>query len=473
MRFALAVSLSLLSSGPLAFGCFCVPSGGCPGLGGDHGPAFLGTVLKVTDLPATADFVSLSSRRARMRVDESFGGLAADTREVDIDTGSGGGDCGIPFKAGEVYLIDAFIAKDGSAHAGVCGATRRVDDAAVLLYILRLQRDGKPLPSLVGQAARRDRNFEGTLGTLAPKPLASLLVRMRVDGKVYETRADAAGIYAFYGLPSGKYQFAPDLPTGTTLSWFMGSDDPLLPFELHAGACQMEDIDVFPSGAIEGRILDESGTPLKSAFAYIIPADEKVLPEHRKLYWEFQGKEDFFRFVHLPPGEYLIVVNPDDSVDPSFPYRRTFFPGVHDRASATTLTIRGGERITDADIHIEHQFVPRHLTVRVTWADGRLIKDFVGVEAKGIVNPKAMWDGTQPNMEASVIKLSVLPNEPYEVEAELTCRYADERSVGPGATLKSNKIGLAPGDGQTELLLTIPATSCPEVPGKKSVTDQK
>jgi hypothetical protein len=231
-------------------------------------------------------------------------------------------------------------------------------------------------------------------------------------------------------------------------------------------------MEVFASGAIQGRILDASGKPLASAFAYIVPVVEKVLPKQGKLYWEYQGKQDFFKFVHIPPGEYLIVVNPDDSLDPKFPYRRTFFPGVHDRASAATITIRGGEQIKDADIRLEQQFAPRHLAVRVTWADGRLIQNFVFVTAKGTANPDAMSDTRQPDLKSSIIELGVLPNEPYEVEAELTCRYADERSVGPGAKLKSNKIHLAPGDDQKELLLTMPTTSCPEVNGKRLLTDK-
>jgi len=83
-----------------------------PGLGGQAGPRFLGTVLNVTNLPRADPSVFLSSHRARLRVDEPFGGLAPDVREVDVYTGSGGGDCGIAFKVGEVYLIDALVGKE-------------------------------------------------------------------------------------------------------------------------------------------------------------------------------------------------------------------------------------------------------------------------------------------------------------------------------------------------------------------------
>ena len=71
-------------------------------------------------------------------------------------------------------------------------------------------------------------------------------------------------------------------------------------------------------------------------------------------------KDGFFRFVHIPPGEYLVLVNPDDSQTADFPFRRTFHPGVHDRSAATVITVRAGEQIKDADIWLQQQFV--HVT---------------------------------------------------------------------------------------------------------------
>ena len=87
-------------------------------------------------------------------------------------------------------------------------------------------------------------------------------------------------------------------------------------------------------------------------------------------------------------------------------------------------------------------------------------------------NPSFTSDANQPDLNASILELAVLPNEPYEVEAELTCRYADKRSEGPGARLKSNKASLQPGDQQTELVLTMPSSACPVISGKSLVTDQ-
>jgi hypothetical protein len=185
-----------------------------------------------------------------------------------------------------------------------------------------------------------------------------------------------------------------------------------------------------------------------------------------------QGNEPFFKFVHIPAGRYLIVVNPDDSRNLDFPYRRTFYPDTPERGSAGVVILREGEQINGVDIRLGQQFAQRQLKVRVTWADGRVIRDFVFVTAKGTANPAATSDARQADLEGSFIELSVLPEEPYEIEAELTCRYADARSEGPGATFKSNKAYLTPGDDQTELLLTIPGTACPEIAGKKLLTNR-
>jgi hypothetical protein len=244
-----------------------------------------------------------------------------------------------------------------------------------------------------------------------------------------------------------------------------------VPFELSAGACAQRDIEVFASGSIQGHILDSSNKLVREAFAYIVPADKNVIPKERQLYWESQDKEGFFKFVHIPPGEYLIVVNPDDSRNPRFPYKRTFYPGVHDRALAEIITVHGGEQIKDADIRLEQQFTSRHVNVRVKWADGRLIKNWVYIVANGTANAELKSD-VSTDAKADVGDLKLVPTEPYEVHAELTCRYADDRSVGPGAHLRSNNVYVRPDDGQKDLALTIPATACPEIPGKTLVTNR-
>lgn len=471
MQTAWTILVSVLAIGPVASACSCVSSSGCAGPGGGSNAVFHGMVLSVADLPSTGKFAFLSSRMARFRVDEPFGGLPPGTHEVDIATGLGGGDCGIPFKPGERYLVDAFLDKDGKLHAGTCSATRRSENAVTALRSLRRRREGQALPSLTGQIAQYDRNFKGVLGSHAPKPLADTLVRVKAkDGSIYEARADAGGLYEFFNLPPGQYEFVPVLPPGTTVAWYIGSDTPLRPFTLHGG-CEERNIEVFAAGSVQGRVVDSSNKPLRDASVYILPVEEELKP-NRKLYSESQGKEGFFKFVHLPPGQYLVLVNPADNRNPHFPYARTFYPGVRDREAATIITVSPGEEVKDIEIRLEQLFEPRHLTVRVTWGNGRLIRDLVFVNAKGTTNPSAMARTQQPDMKTSIVNLSILPNEPYEIGAELICRYFDNRSSGPGATLKSNTVLIGPREDGTELSLTIPGTACPDVPGKTTETER-
>jgi hypothetical protein len=464
----------MLFSASTALACSCISTGGgCPGLGGKSHPLFVGTVLSLTDIPSTGEFKFLSSRKARIQIDESFGGTAPDATEIDVLTGSGGGDCGVPFQVGEKWLVDASVSDDGSLGAGICSSTRRIDYAETELRVLRRARGAQKIPSLIGTIAQQDRNFEGRFSTSPRKLLSNTTVRLKANGQSYSTVSDSDGIYEFYGLPAGRYEFAPDLQPGMTLSWFIDSDRPRQPFELRGG-CTKQDIEVFAKGSIQGRVLDSANQLLAHAIVYILPADRPSIANERQLYWTSQGKDGFFKFVHIPPGNYIVLVNPDDSSNPEFPYARTFYPAVHDRESAAIITIHGGEQIKDADIRLQKTFEPRHVKVRVTWADGRLIRDHVFIEAKGTEHPSAMAQTQQPNSKASLIHLSIVPNERYEIQAKLICQYSGGRILmGPGDTLRTNTVTLGAKDQITEISLTIPAKSCPEIPGKKTVTENR
>ncbi|MFN7919461.1 MAG: hypothetical protein U0Q16_05150 [Bryobacteraceae bacterium] len=206
-------------------------------------------------------------------------------------------------------------------------------------------------------------------------------------------------------------------------------------------------------------MVDATNKPLPHAIVHIVPLEVADLKE-RELYWEGQYKDKggSFKFVHIPPGSYLLVVNPEDERYPAFPYQRTFYPGVGDRAVAQTITIGEGEQMKDMNIVVAPEF-RRRVTVRVTWADGRLIEDFVYVEVKGVDNPAAMAHTDRPNLKESIVQLSLIPGESYTVSSELVCLY--DRGT---SKLRSDPAYLSPKDDRTELSLTIPATACPAAP---------
>lgn len=136
------------------------------------------------------------------------------------------------------------------------------------------------------------------------------------------------------------------------------SDQPPLPFPLNTGACVERDIRVFDRGSIQGRVLNSSNQLVPDVSLYILPAEEKAPSSRSELYWESQRKNGFFKFVHLPPGRYLLLLHPDDTVNPGISRRRTFYPGVGDRQSAGIVTIRAGEEIKDVDIRLQRRPQP-------------------------------------------------------------------------------------------------------------------
>ncbi|MGC4053828.1 MAG: hypothetical protein QM757_32235 [Paludibaculum sp.] len=424
--------------------------------------------MRVEDRPAGGATTFLSTRKAYFQVTESFGGVAPEAREIELLTGRGGGDCGIPFKPGDVYLVAAVVAEDGLLRTGICSPTRRIETAGAILRALRQQRDGKAPPALVGRILQQDRDYSGRLSRHIDKPLANTTIRLKSSTGLFETTSDAEGIYAFQALPGGRYEFDPVLPPGTTLASYLGSEDSRQSFQLSGLGCWEQNMDVFASGSIEGRVLDSAKQPLPGASVYLIPADQPIATDWRDLYREYQDKAGRFKFIHLSPGRYQVLVNPDDLEMPSFPYPRTFLPGVRDREAATIITVAAGEQVKGADIHLRQQFTPRHVAVRVKWADGQPVRTFVYIVATGTTNPKLRSD-TSNDDKRNVGDLELVPTESYEVNAKLVCRYADANSVGPGATLTPNTIEIKPEDGQAEITLTIPSTACPEVEGKTLV----
>ncbi len=480
MRLALVTLLCAFHSSTVARACTCAWTTACQGPGGNAYPVFLGTVLEVTDVSRGANSEFLSTRKTRLRVDESFGGLAPDTREVEVYSGKGGGDCGVPFRPGEVYLVRAHAGKEGRLSTSICSDTRRLEYAGAALRTTRLFRDGKPVPSLAGRIARSDRDFESPWGIRESVPLPGILVRVRAGEQVYETRSDSDGLFEFYALPAGKYQFAPDLPPGMALDSDFGSDGPR-PVEVRRPGCEERNVRVVSRGSVQGRVLDAANRPLPYAQVFIVPAGTAALPNEREGYWVSQRDQKPFQFDNLPPGSYLLVVNPTDKQDPAFPYRRTFYPGVRERTAAGLVTLGTGEQVKDANIRVAAEFAPRELTVRVTWADGRVIRSYVSVSATAIDKPAALARTRQPNSKASIVELSLLPNEPYRIAAELTCLCFDlqpdsqgRRTIqGPGAALRSDTIHLSPDDVRKELVLTLPASACPEIPGKMLLTERE
>ncbi len=183
LLFGAAVVFVLLSSGR-AFACSCAGGGQPCQEFGAAAAVFVGTVTDVRTRQAKS--VEEARREPRwmpvvfkFAVVQPFSGVSG--AEVEVSTGSGGGDCGYEFKRGETYLVYAYGGRDGGPLAtGTCTRTRPVSEASEDFEFLRGLAGRGPGVSLDITVAR---SLEGVKSGDV-KPVGGLAgARLTVEGE--------------------------------------------------------------------------------------------------------------------------------------------------------------------------------------------------------------------------------------------------------------------------------------------------
>ena len=396
---AFAVTLFLFIS-YAAEACTCSQDapGRCPGLQqGDV--VFLGTVTAMEDiayaLPRASDaagpavdIVAARLTRYRFRIDERFASadISSEVSTIDVFSGGEDGDCGYRFKANGQYVVFTHQGTEGRLFATICGGTRPAGDARALLPQLRTMRDGQRVASVFGVLRRADPPF------LAPEndpadPLANVSLKLRSRYDRFQTNTDAYGVFTFYDVHAGEYNFTADVPPRTELTQKPGAGG-LSPFRIPNGACYEYDVNALPTGHIRGSVLGPAKKPLPVASVELYRAGS--YSDSRPGLWAFQGATGFFDFDHIGPGEYILVFNRTDRVDPNSPYRRTFYPSVADPADAKPIRLKDGQQLSNVALRVQEAYPNHPLRVRVKW-EGTRPPGKVTVMAKADVgdNPAA------------------------------------------------------------------------------------
>jgi hypothetical protein len=196
-----------------ACSCFTVPRPpNCADLK-SIGPSFVGTVIDIENPPDERRGAGQSGlSRYRFRIDENISGF--EEKEVDIYSGRGGGDCSYHFAFGKSYfvapykgtaaLMAMYGAEPGKLIATICTATQPTSSATVLLEELRARKRGGAT----------------VVGVLKTEPgpndynhlIPDATVELRTGNTTLSTQTDKGGVYQFYGVLAGTYQFAVKLP---------------------------------------------------------------------------------------------------------------------------------------------------------------------------------------------------------------------------------------------------------------------
>src|ERR1700724_2964825 len=107
---------------------------------------FTGMVTEITDPgPSPASF---PQRKVRIKINEALVGLDPNQKEIVIETGLGGGDCGYGFRRNRDYIVYASKKRGGDVSTGICSPTRPVEDAAEDLKYFRQLAHSAPVAEI-------------------------------------------------------------------------------------------------------------------------------------------------------------------------------------------------------------------------------------------------------------------------------------------------------------------------------------
>ncbi|HXO89133.1 MAG TPA: hypothetical protein VN885_10825 [Candidatus Acidoferrales bacterium] len=500
-RFLL-VCLLLIPAIPIATrGCTCSDAspGACPGLQpGDV--VFLGTVTAVEDVAyarpkaadssdqtpdqtgdasakppvpdasvkaaATADAIASRLTRYHFRIDERFAPAQASALAEEIDIFSGGedGDCGYRFKAGQQYVVFTHQGTEGRLFATICSGTRPVSDAKALLPQLRAMRNGQRVASVFGVLRRSEPPFLA-LPEDPDEPLPNVSLKLRSHDDRFETSSNDEGVYTFYDVHSGEYNFTARLPVRMELT-HRSQTGGLARFKIPNGACYEFDVNALPTGHIHGAVLGPDGKPLGVASVELYRAG--TYNDAKPGLWGFQGAQGQFDLDHVGPGEYILVFNRMNRTDPNSPYPRAFYPGVGDVADAMPITLKDGQQLSKVNMTVKDGYPTHLLRVQLKWQ---------GVRLPGSVTIMAKADnGENPSAERLAdgsYQFTLLESANYTIYAwddltprrPMAARHRGSDSALP-ARMDAHPVSVAGADKDTKTITLTFVSPIGDKPGK-------
>lgn len=357
-----------------AYACSCIqPQAPCAYYG-ETSAIFLGRVVgsaqRRTSTDEHGNKVVYDVGTIRFLVQENYKG--APGYEVEIHSGTGGGDCGYWFRRNESYVVYAYRSKDDNLlYTSICTRTAHISDADEDLAYLRGLANAKPGATLHGRLLRLIGDNEHGPVKEGPK-MAGVKVVVTGEGKTLETLTDEKGEYSVTGLPAGEYDTFPQLPEGLGAvsnrdkrddsGRFAGRE----PLRLVERGCGELSFAIQFDGRVSGRVVDAAGEPAKEVQVNLLSGEDSD-----KAWYTSTDKEGRYEFVLLQPGSYLLGINLRWAPDEKNPYPKSFYPGVKTRTEASLLTVGEGERLKGYDMTLPPRLRERQVNVTVVWPDGK------------------------------------------------------------------------------------------------------
>jgi hypothetical protein len=284
-------------------------------------------------------------------IEHAFKGVGGETVKALTYSGT---SCDLGVKEGQRWLIFAHRDKETSNLSfGACDGNGTIEKNSPL--IAELEKLSKHTGALSIRGRVAEQQFSSVKGARAI---------ITGNGLNLETITDDDGSYSFEVPTAGAYKVRVIVPFSASLMRF-DDDRPIdekpeetqTVFEYSATAspavCDYQylntfKIDLKATASIAGVFLLDNWKYVPRFYpsvCQLMRTEEETLKECRT---EFYGinPDGTFKFEGLREGNYTIVLNDDDFLDGSSPFRRHYYPGVPDFSKAEPIVLKQGEEKT-------------------------------------------------------------------------------------------------------------------------------
>jgi hypothetical protein len=242
------------------------------------------------------------------------------------------------------------------------------------------------------------------------KLLEGVRVTATKGAAAYSTVSDAGGKY-FLPLPgSGSYVVRAELSPYKT--------QPAGEISVNAKGCVIQYFAFQVENRISRKVLNEKGAYVEHAKVSLVDVENR---SGKPLAHAWVVGEGNYRFEHVPPGRYILAINPEGP-EPDVPLETTYYPLASKRTSAKVVEIKGYQSdLTGLNLVIGNKVMFRQVTVKVTFTDGTPMKSVAircTAHLDGNQRAGALWSHFGTGLGTGVVKFEAPTNVPLRIEVE-------------------------------------------------------
>jgi hypothetical protein len=272
---------------------------------------------------------------------------------------------------GETYFVDGTRLRGlltqflPIVEGGVgCSRTKPAQNAIIDLRLLRKL----PVPGatrVIGYVRGPEPFTPGLTRPSTPNFVAGAL--MQLTGPSYSriVRTDSAGVYELDNLAPGDYILR--LSTLETQVEGFFSDSSTARIHLESDGVVEKNFELFWNGRIEGQVTEDGGKPAH-AWVELLSADGRPIPGYVN-FFEMTARDGSYQFRKVPPGLYIVIMNPNGPSG-GWPYDFQYFPSGVRKDKARVFELAPGQRMAGINFQVP-RLPERNAQLRVTWTDGR------------------------------------------------------------------------------------------------------